>query len=309
MRAVHGGPAGRGRRPGPPRPGLPDRHRGDGPGNGRPSGHRGGSAVAAAACPRFGSFMQWSLPFGAVSAANWLAMVAQRRMHEFGLTREQMGQIAINGRRNAAFNPKAIYSDPMTMEDYLAARMITTPLCLFDCDAPCDGSTAVIVSHRDVAGDLDHPRGAHQRARHRPARPAELGPVRRHDHHGGPRRRGLHVGAHRADAGRRRHRPALRRLLGADHRVARGARLLRPRRERAVHRGRGRHRPRRRSCRSTPPGASSRAAACTASASSTRRACSCAARAASARWCAPGAARPRWPRWRTAAGPSPAPCC
>ena len=43
------------------------------------------------------------------------------------------------------------------MEDYLAARIITTPLCLFDCDAPCDGSTAVVVSHRDVAGDLDHP--------------------------------------------------------------------------------------------------------------------------------------------------------
>ena len=107
--------------------------------------------------PRFGSFMQWSLPYGAVSAANWIAMVGQRRMYEFGLTREQLGQIALNGRRNAALNPKAVYKDPMTMEDYLAARMITTPLCLFDCDAPCDGSTAVIVSHRDVAGDLDHP--------------------------------------------------------------------------------------------------------------------------------------------------------
>ena len=57
--------------------------------------------------PRFGSFMQWSLPYGAVSAANWIAMVGQRRMHEFGLTREQLGQIAINGRRNAALNPKA----------------------------------------------------------------------------------------------------------------------------------------------------------------------------------------------------------
>jgi acetyl-CoA acetyltransferase len=84
-------------------------------------------------------------------------MVAQRRMHEFGLTREQLGAIAINNRGNAALNPKAIYSDPMSMDDYLAARMITTPLCLFDCDAPCDGSTAVIVSHRDFAGDLDHP--------------------------------------------------------------------------------------------------------------------------------------------------------
>jgi acetyl-CoA acetyltransferase len=116
------------------------------------SGGGGGGGV-----PRFGSFMQWSLPFGAVSAANWLAMVAQRRMHEFGLTRQQLGAIPVNNRANAALNPKAIYRDPMSLSDYLAARMITTPLCLFDCDAPCDGSTSVIVSHRDVAPDLDHP--------------------------------------------------------------------------------------------------------------------------------------------------------
>jgi acetyl-CoA acetyltransferase len=115
-------------------------------------GSGGGGGV-----PRFGSFMQWSLPFGAVSAANWLAMVAQRRMHEFGLTRQQLGAIPVNNRANAVLNPKAIYRDPMSLSDYLAARMITTPLCLFDCDAPCDGSTAVIVSHRDVAPDLDHP--------------------------------------------------------------------------------------------------------------------------------------------------------
>jgi acetyl-CoA acetyltransferase len=117
----------------------------------------GGSGGGGGGVPRFGGFMQWSLPFGAVSAANWLAMVAQRRMHEFGLTREQLGAIAVNNRANAGLNPKAIYRDPMSMDDYLAARMITTPLCLFDCDAPCDGSTVVIVSHRDVAGDLDHP--------------------------------------------------------------------------------------------------------------------------------------------------------
>jgi acetyl-CoA acetyltransferase len=122
------------------------------------SGRQGiGGSGGGGGAPRFGGFMQWSLPFGAVSAANWLAMVAQRRMHEFDLTREQMGQIAVNNRRNAGLNPKAIYAEPMSMEDYLAARMITTPLCLFDCDAPCDGSTVVIVSHRDAAADLDHP--------------------------------------------------------------------------------------------------------------------------------------------------------
>ena len=124
-----------------------------GTGGRQPMGGTGGGSSV----PRFGSFMQWSLPYGAVSAANWIAMVGQRRVHEFGLTREQLGQIAINGRRNAALNPKAVYTDPMSMDDYLAARIITTPLCLFDCDAPCDGSTAVIVSHRDRADDLDHP--------------------------------------------------------------------------------------------------------------------------------------------------------
>ncbi len=80
--------------------------------------------------------MQWTLPYGAVSAANWLAWIAQRRMFEFGLTREQLAWIALNGRRNAARNPKAIYREPMSLDDYLAARMISTPLCLYDCDAP-----------------------------------------------------------------------------------------------------------------------------------------------------------------------------
>ncbi len=115
-------------------------------------GGGGGGSV-----PRFSGFLQWSLPFGAVSAVNWLALVAERRVDEFGLTREQLGQIAVNGRRNAADNPKAVYRDPMTLDDYLAARMISTPLCLFDCDAPSDGSTALVVSHRDYAPDTPHP--------------------------------------------------------------------------------------------------------------------------------------------------------
>ena len=103
--------------------------------------------------PRFSGFLQWTLPFGAVSAVNWLALVAQRRMHEFGLTRDQLGQIALNARRNAGLNPTAIYREPMDLEAYLSARMISTPLGLFDCDAPSDGSTAFVVSHRDYAPD------------------------------------------------------------------------------------------------------------------------------------------------------------
>ena len=45
----------------------------------------------------------------------------------------------------------------MTIGDYLAVRMISDPLCLYDCDVPCDGSTAIVVSHRDYAPDAPAP--------------------------------------------------------------------------------------------------------------------------------------------------------
>ncbi len=106
---------------------------------------------------RAGGFMQWTLPFGAPSAANWIAMMARRHFHEFGTTREQLAQIALNGRRNAALNPKAIFRDPISLDDYLSVRMISDPLCLYDCDVPVDGSTAVVVSRADAAADLRRP--------------------------------------------------------------------------------------------------------------------------------------------------------
>ncbi|GGL13485.1 thiolase family protein [Nocardia jinanensis] len=96
-------------------------------------------------------------PFGAVSAANWLAMPAQRYMYDHGLTREQLGAIAVNARKHAGLNPDAIFRDPLTMDDYLNARMISEPLCLFDCDIPCDGATAVIVSRREATAGLPKP--------------------------------------------------------------------------------------------------------------------------------------------------------
>jgi acetyl-CoA acetyltransferase len=99
-------------------------------------------------------FMQWTLPFGAASAACWIAQYAQAHMHRYGTTAEQLAQIALNARRNAALNPNAIYRDPMSIDDYFASRMITTPFHLFDCDAPCDGATAFVVSRRELAEDL-----------------------------------------------------------------------------------------------------------------------------------------------------------
>ena len=99
----------------------------------------------------------WQAPFGATSAAHTLALNAQRHFHRYGTTRETLGWIALNQRANAALNPTAIYRDPMTMADYLSARLITTPFGLYDCDVPCDGAVAVIVSAVDTAADLAKP--------------------------------------------------------------------------------------------------------------------------------------------------------
>ena len=107
--------------------------------------------------PPGGRTTSWLAPFGAISAAHTLAQNAQRHFHRYGTTRETLGWIALNQRANAALNPTAIYRDPLSMDDYLSARMITTPFGLYDCDVPCDGSTAVIVSAKDAARDLAKP--------------------------------------------------------------------------------------------------------------------------------------------------------
>lgn len=99
-------------------------------------------------------FFAHRAPYGAISAANWIGMHASQYFDRFGATRETLGWIAVNARTNAALNPYAIYTDPITMADYLDARMISTPFGLYDCDVPCDSSVAVIISASETAGDL-----------------------------------------------------------------------------------------------------------------------------------------------------------
>jgi acetyl-CoA acetyltransferase len=129
----------------------------------------------------------YRVPFGAASAANWIAMLAQRYMYEFGLTREQLGNVALNARRNAALNPNAIFTAPMTMEDYLAVRMISYPFCLYDCDIPADGATAIIISRREAAAGLRRPplaieaAGSAMYERHSWDQRAQLTPMAAHD--------------------------------------------------------------------------------------------------------------------------------
>jgi acetyl-CoA acetyltransferase/uncharacterized OB-fold protein len=118
-----------------------------------PPGSRSGSGGARVE----GDFTSWRLPFGAMSAGNWIAMNASNHFARFGTTRDALATIAINARTFAGLNPDAIYREPLTADEYYGARMITTPFGLYDCDVPCDGSIAIVVSALDTARDRPHP--------------------------------------------------------------------------------------------------------------------------------------------------------
>lgn len=101
--------------------------------------------------------LEWRAPFGAVSAAQWIGCHASHYLHRYGVGREVLGAIAVTARAGAARNPEALYRDPLTMDDYFAARTITTPFGLYDCDVPCDGAVAVVVSAIETAADRPKP--------------------------------------------------------------------------------------------------------------------------------------------------------
>lgn len=109
------------------------------------------------ASARISGELAWHLPFGAASPANWIALYASHYMERFGASRDMLAEIALSTRRHAALNPQALFTAPLSRDDYYAARMISSPFGLYDCDIPCDGAIAVIVSAADAARDLRHP--------------------------------------------------------------------------------------------------------------------------------------------------------
>ncbi len=118
---------------------------------------RDASALLTSKSARVEGLWEYQMPFNAVSPATWYALQTARHMHEFGTTAEQLGAIAVNGRRMAALNPNAIYQTPITIDDYLSSRMIASPLRIFDCDVPIDASTAFILSAHDDVKNSDRP--------------------------------------------------------------------------------------------------------------------------------------------------------
>ncbi|MFN0145356.1 MAG: thiolase C-terminal domain-containing protein [Dehalococcoidia bacterium] len=101
---------------------------------------------------------QFSLPYGQAAIYQWHAMAYQRYLHLYGATREAMATLAVNQRRNANRNENAYFRDtPLTAEDYLNARFIAEPICLFDCDIPVEGCAAFVLTSAERARDLRNP--------------------------------------------------------------------------------------------------------------------------------------------------------
>ena len=95
-------------------------------------------------------------PFGPTIVGSY-ALVAQRHMHEYGTTSEQLAEIAVTMRRHASLNPQAKYRDPITVEDVLASRVISSPLHLLDCCVISDGGGALVLTAVERARDLRRP--------------------------------------------------------------------------------------------------------------------------------------------------------
>jgi acetyl-CoA acetyltransferase len=97
----------------------------------------------------------WYTPFGLTTPAAWVAMFAQRYMHTYGATSEDLGRVAVAHRAFAATNPGAwFYKKPITLEDHQSSRWIVEPLRLLDCCQESDGGVAVVVTSAERARDL-----------------------------------------------------------------------------------------------------------------------------------------------------------
>ncbi|GHG24651.1 lipid-transfer protein [Streptomyces zaomyceticus] len=122
------------------------------------SGRRFGSGVQQREPSAEGAALGWQLPFGLLTPASWVAMIAQRYLHTYGLTPDAFGHVAVTDRRHAARNPAAYFhGKPITLADHAASRWIVEPLRLLDCCQETDGGQAIVVTSVERARDLRRP--------------------------------------------------------------------------------------------------------------------------------------------------------
>ena len=122
--------------------------------NGR-SGPRYGSGVVTTRRGEGNS--AFTEPYGLLVPGQSSALRARRHMHEFGTTERQIGSVALAFRKHACLNPKAImYGRPITLEDYLTAKVFFAPLRIFDCALEAAGANAFVVTSAERAANLKH---------------------------------------------------------------------------------------------------------------------------------------------------------
>lgn len=95
--------------------------------------------------------------YGFFGANTGYALAARRHMALYGTTHDQLGAIAVSNRQWAAGNPKAVFREPMTIEDYHTSRWVVEPLHLYDCCMVNNGAVAVIVASAERARELKQP--------------------------------------------------------------------------------------------------------------------------------------------------------
>jgi len=98
--------------------------------------------------------MRYEAPYRPLNPVSSYALAAARYMHQYGATREQLGAVALAARKWATLNPEAFKRDALTMDDYLASRMVSDPLSVLDCCLVTDGAAAVVMTRADRARDL-----------------------------------------------------------------------------------------------------------------------------------------------------------
>ncbi|MFF2249216.1 acetyl-CoA acetyltransferase [Streptomyces sp. NPDC058142] len=96
--------------------------------------------------------LQFEVPYGHSLIAKY-AMSARRHMHEYGTTLEQLAEVAVQARANAALNPEAMFRDPVTVDDVLDGPMIADPFTKLHCCIRSDGGAAVLLVAEDLLPD------------------------------------------------------------------------------------------------------------------------------------------------------------
>ena len=101
---------------------------------------------------------QWTRPFGLLRPVDEVAMLARRYLYEYGGGREDLAEVAMAVRAHANRNPAALMHDkPMSLDDYMRARFVSEPLCLFDNCLETDGALAVVLVSAERARDCAQP--------------------------------------------------------------------------------------------------------------------------------------------------------